>query len=92
MRKYVLDKNTALIRNGEVFVLAREYRITKNSSCAQCALYDICIDGEDIHHLSTLCMPNEDDGRWFFLDAQSLSEEGKENLLYHFNQCLTYEF
>jgi len=92
MKKYVLDKNTALIYNGELFVLARENKVSKNSSCAQCALYDICVDGEDNHHLTSLCIPNKDDGRWFFLDAQYLSEVGKENLLYHFDQCLEYEF
>lgn len=92
MKKYVLDKNTALIRNGEVFVLAREYKITKNSVCDLCSLNDICTDDGESHHLSSLCIQNEDDYRWFFLNAQSLSEEGKENLLYHINQCLTYEF
>ena len=92
MKKYVLDKNTALIYNGELFVLAREKKVTKNSVCDLCSLNNICTDDGESHHFSSLCIPYEDDYRWFFLDAQYLSEVGTENLLNHFDQCLKYEF
>lgn len=92
MRVYVLDKNTTLVINGEVFVLAREKKISNNSVCAQCALAYKCIDGEDNHHLSTLCIPNEDDQRWFFIDCQDLSKRDAENILYQIEKCLDIEY
>lgn len=66
MSKYVLNENTALILNGEVFVLAREKEVTNNSVCDQCSLSHICMDDGESHHLSALCIPEKDDYRWFF--------------------------
>lgn len=92
MRVYVLDKNTTLVLNGKVFVLAREKKVSNNSVCAQCSLADICIDSEDNHHLSSCCIPNEDDQRWFFLDCQDLSESDKRNILWNIEKCLDIDF
>lgn len=80
MRKYVLNENTVLILNEKVYALVRESEVTNNSVCAKCALYHACVDFDDNHHLSALCMPNEDDGRWFFIDAERLTRFQKNDL------------
>lgn len=66
MSEYVLSEDTALIVNREVYVLAREKEVTNNTVCGKCDLYDKCIDIEDNHKFASLCMPNENDQRWFF--------------------------
>lgn len=92
MNKYIYDKNNTLVINGKVYVLAKERKETKNSVCAQCALYDMCIDGEDNHHLAKLCVPSLSDGRWFFLETQTLPEEGKVNLFWNFVVLLKHRY
>ena len=80
MSKYVLNKNNALFINGKVYALVRESKVTNNSVCAQCALYDTCVDYEDNHHLSALCLPEISDGRWFFVDAEQLTTNQRSEL------------
>lgn len=81
MSKYVLNEDTAMILDGEVYVLAREKVVTKNSVCEQCSLSDVCIDDGENHRLSVLCMPNEEDGRWFFLRHLIYTEKGGKDLV-----------
>ncbi len=90
MSKYVLNKETALVLNGEVFVLAREKEITTNTVCDKCDLFDICVDIEDNHKLSDLCIPEEDDGRWFFLNQLMLDEKGGKDLVRLINKCFRH--
>lgn len=92
MRVYVLDKNTTLVLNEKVFVLAREKKVTKNSVCDLCSLNDICTDDGESHHFSSLCIPYEDDYRWFFLDCQDLSEGDKRNIWWNIEKCLDIDF
>lgn len=92
MKIYVLDESTTLVINGKVFVLAREKKVTDNSSCNLCTLHDRCNDYEAILRLSTLCMPNKEDGRWFFIDCQDLSESDKRNILWNIEKCLDIDF
>ena len=74
MRKYVLYENTAIVHNGKVYALVREEKITNNSVCAMCSLSGMCIDHEDNHHLLELCIPEHGSERWFFVDAEQLTE------------------
>lgn len=92
MRIYILDKNNTLVLNGEVFVLAREKKVSDNCSCNLCALGDKCTDYESILRLSTLCMPNKEDGRWFFLNCEELSESDKRDILWNIEKCLDIDF
>ena len=82
MSKYILNENTTLILNGKVYALVREEKITNNSVCAQCDLYHACVDFDDSHHLSALCMPNEGDGRWFFVNGWKLTKFQKSAIDY----------
>lgn len=91
MSKYVLNESTALVVNGEVYVLAREKEVTKNSVCEQCSLSDVCIDDGESHHLSALCMPEESDGRWFFLRHLSYTEKGGKDLVRIINKCFVHK-
>lgn len=86
MSKYVLNENTALIVNGEVFVLAREKEVTKNSVCDKCALFDICADIEDNRNLSKLCVPPDNDQRWFFKRHAIYTKKGAQNLVQQINK------
>lgn len=86
MSKYVLNENTALIVNGEVFVLAREKEVTKNSVCDQCSLNDICIDDGESHNLSALCIPKDQDCRWFFKRHKIYTKKGAQNLVQQINK------
>ena len=87
MSKYVLNENTALIVNGEVYVLAREKVITKNSVCDQCDLYDSCVDYADNHWLSCLCIPEDNEQGWFFKHHLMFSEKGGKDLVRLINKC-----
>ena len=80
MSKYVLNENTVLILNEEVYALVRESEAKNNSVCDKCALYSTCVDYEDNHHLKDLCMPCEEDGRWFFVNAERLTRFQKNDL------------
>lgn len=91
MSKYILNKKNALVLNGEVFVLVREKRVTKNSVCDQCHLNDICIDDGESHHLSALCIPEEGDGRWFFFNSLYLSEGDADNIIWNIKWCLQHK-
>lgn len=74
MSKYILNRDTALVINRRVYAHVREAEITNNSVCAMCSLNNICIDGEDNHSLADLCMPDDTDGGWFFVDARQLTK------------------
>lgn len=91
MSKYVLNEETALVLNGEVYVLAREKEITRNTVCDKCALFDICVDGEDNHKLSDLCIPEEFDRRWFFLNQLMFGEKGGEDFVRLINKCFRHK-
>lgn len=80
MSKYVLNENTVLILNEEVYALVRESKVTDNNVCAKCDLYDKCVTFDDNHYLKDLCMPCEEDGRWFFVIAESLTRFEKNVL------------
>lgn len=81
MSKYVLNEETALVLNGEVYVLAREKEITENSVCEKCSLYNYCVDFEDIRRLSSLCIPDDGDQSWFFQRHYTYSEKGGKDLV-----------
>lgn len=83
MSKYVLNRDTALVLNGKVYALVREEEVTNNSVCLRCPLNDVCIDYEDNHHLSALCMPEEGDSRWFFVNAEQLTKFQQSDLEYN---------
>lgn len=83
MSKYVLNEKTALVINDKVYALVRESEVINNSVCAKCHLYDKCVDFDDNHHLSALCLPNEWDGRWFFIDAGQLTKFQRGELEYY---------
>lgn len=91
MSKYILNENTALIVNGEVFVLAREEEVTKNGVCDQCSLYDICVVDGDRHNLLALCTPKEEDYRWFFKRHVIYSKKGGQNLVKLIDKDFIYE-
>lgn len=91
MSKYVLNESTALVVNDEVYVLVREKEVTKNSVCEQCSLIDVCIDDGESHHLSALCMPEESDGRWFFLRLLNYTEKGGKDLVRIINKCFVHK-
>lgn len=80
MSKYVLNEKTVLILNEEVYALVRESEVTDNSVCAKCDLYDKCVTFDDNHYLKDLCMPCEEDGRWFFIIAERLTRFEKNDL------------
>lgn len=81
MSKYVLNEETALVLDGEVYVLARERELTRNTVCDKCALYDICVDIEDNHKLSELCTPDDSDQRWFFLRNLIFRDKGGKDFV-----------
>lgn len=89
MSKYVLNEDTALVLNGEVYALAREKETTENSVCDKCSLYDYCVDPEDNHRLSYLCIPEDGDQRWFFQHKMIFSEKGGKDLVRLINKCFT---
>jgi len=91
MSKYVLNENTALILNGEVFVLAREKEVTNNSVCDQCSLSHICMDDGESHHLSELCIPEKDDYRWFFKRHLIYTRKGGQDLVRLVNKCFVHK-
>ena len=91
MSKYVLNESTALVINGEVYVLAREKNITGNMVCDKCALYDICVDIEDGRKLSSLCIPEEGDQRWFFLRHLIYTDKGGKDLVRLINKCFVHK-
>lgn len=91
MSKYILNENTALVLNGEVYVLAREKEITKNSVCDMCSLYDMCVDYEDSHHLSTLCIPEDHEEKWFFIRHHIYSIKGGQDLVRLINKCFVHK-
>lgn len=91
MSKYVLNEDTALVFNGEVYVLAREKEVTNNSSCDQCSLNHICIDDGESHHLSALCIPEVDDGRWFFKRHLINSNKEGQDLVRLINKCFVHK-
>ena len=81
MSKYILNEETALVLDGEVYVLAREREMTRNTVCDKCALYDICVDIEDNHKLSELCTPDDSDQRWFFLHNLMFRDKGGKDFV-----------
>ena len=91
MSKYVLNENTALILNGEVFVLAREKEVTNNSVCDQCSLSHIFMDDGESHHLSALCIPEKDDYRWFFKRHLIYTSKGGKDLVRLVNKCFVHK-
>lgn len=91
MSKYVLNENTALILNGEVYVLAREKEVTNNSVCDQCSLSHICMDDGESHHLSALCIPEKDDYRWFFKRHLIYTSKGGKDLVRLVNKCFVHK-
>lgn len=91
MSKYVLNEETALVINGEVYVLAREKETTRNTVCDKCSLYDICVDIEDNHKLSELCTPDDSDQRWFFLRHLIFGEKGGKDLVRIINKCFVHK-
>lgn len=91
MSKYVLNEDTALVLNGEVYVLAREKEVTNNSSCDQCSLNHICIVDGESHNLSALCIPEADDGRWFFKRHLIYSDKGGQDLVRLINKCFVHK-
>lgn len=91
MSKYVLNEDTVLILNGEVYVLAREVEVSKNSVCDQCSLNDICIDDGESHHLSALCIPEESDGRWFFKRHLMFGDKGGYDFVRLINKCFIHK-
>lgn len=91
MSKYVLNENTALILNGEVFVLAREKEVTNNSVCDQCSLSHICMDDGESHHLSALCIPEKDDYRWFFKRHLIYTSKGGKDIVRLVNKCFVHK-
>lgn len=91
MSKYVLNENTALILNGEVYVLAREKEIAGNTVCDKCALYDICADIEDNRKLSSLCIPEKGDQRWFFKRHIMHTKKGAQNFVQLINQFFIHK-
>lgn len=82
MNNYVVYQNTALIINEKVYALVRESEITNNSVCMQCQLKDVCIDYEDNHHLSALCIPEHGSQKWFFVRAEQLTKFQRSELNY----------
>lgn len=91
MSKYELNENTALILNGEVFVLAREKEVTNNSVCDQCSLSHICMDDGESHHLSALCIPEKDDYRWFFKRHLIYTSKGGKDIVRLVNKCFVHK-
>ena len=91
MSKYILNEDTALILDGEVYILAREIEVTKNSVCEQCSLSDVCIDDGESHRLSALCMPNEEDGRWFFKRHLMFGDKGGFDFVRLINKCFQHK-
>lgn len=91
MSKYVLNEETALVLGGEVYVLAREKEISNNTVCDKCSLYDICVDIEDNHKLSDLCIPDGSDQRWFFLRHLIYTEKGGKDLVRIINKCFVHK-
>lgn len=87
MSKYVLNENTAMVLNGELYLLAREKEVTKNSVCDKCSLNDICIDAEDNHRFADLCIPEEEDQRWFFVRNIFCTKEDRQHLMRIINKC-----
>lgn len=80
MSKYILNENNALVINEQVYALVREEKVTTDSVCAKCSLYDTCVDYEDNHHLSALCLPEISDGRWFFVEVEQLTKNQRIDL------------
>lgn len=91
MSKYILNEDTALVLNGEVYVLAREKEVTKNSVCDKCSLSDVCINDGESHHLSALCMPDENDGRWFFQRQLMFGDKGGFEFVRLINKCFIHK-
>lgn len=80
MSKYILNANTALILNEEVFALVREIEITTNNVCEKCSLNDICFDIHGSSNFYRLCTTEDGDGRWFFVRAWHLTKFQREEL------------
>lgn len=89
MSKYILNKTTALVVKGNVYVLAREKKISGNSVCDKCALYDFCVDIEENHKLTDFCIPEDNDERWFFLEHRIFSVKGVVEIVESINSCFT---
>lgn len=74
MSKYILNKDTALIIDGEVYYLVREKKQSNNDVCKMCSLKHKCwVVGETPRYLD-FCITNTGYEGWFFKTNVFLEE------------------
>lgn len=66
MSKYIKDDNTVLVWDGVPYILVREEKVTENCPCHICDLCDKCNGGTTPFKFIDLCIPANEDDRWFF--------------------------
>lgn len=91
MSKYVLNEDTTLILDGEVYVLAREKEVTSNNVCEKCSLNDICFDIHGSSNFYRLCTPEDGDGRWFFKRQLMFGNKGGFDFVRLINKCFQHK-
>lgn len=91
MSKYVLNEETALVLNGEVYVLVKESNPTSNEVCGKCSLYDKCWQSDETLKYSGLCITEDDDQSWFFQRHLIFSSKGGRDLVRLINKCFIHK-
>ncbi|MBQ6148638.1 MAG: hypothetical protein IJI83_03730 [Oscillospiraceae bacterium] len=73
MRKLILNTETVLIVDAEVYHLVREKEQSKNDVCQMCSLYDQCGVEDGTLRFFNLCIPMNGDEGWFFTTNVALT-------------------
>lgn len=66
MSKYIKNESNVLVLDGVPYSLVREEKITVYCPCHICDLRDNCNDGGKPFKFVDLCIPIDEDDRWFF--------------------------
>lgn len=89
MSKLILNPETALIIDAEVFYLVREKKMSNNDVCKMCSLQQKCwVVGKYPKYLD-LCIPNTGYEGWFFTTNVFLTERKAKGLVEIINETYT---
>lgn len=91
MSKYILNEETALVWQGEVYVLVKEKKPESNEVCGKCSLYDECWQIDETLKFCGLCVPEDGDQGWYFLRHIIYSQKGGRDLVRVINKCFVHK-
>lgn len=86
MRNYILNEETALIIDSEVYYLVREKKKTTNNVCSKCYLQNTCWEDSNIPRYRDLCVPSSGYEGWFFVSNYILSKYRVKKMVESINE------